>query len=125
MLDERAIKAKAAAIAWTLAKRMGARTLIGMLGNAKVNILDKSGRLRQSLSPGELVGNPGHYQRFNDDQIFEIDNRGMTIGTSVPYANRVDKKRKLWRDDLGIWWDRAVDAGLQAMVEHIERRLRR
>ena len=104
---------------------MGARTLIGMLGDAKVNILDKSGRLRQSLSPGELIGNPGHYQKANEDQIYELDSRGMTIGTAVPYAVRVDKKRKLWRDDLGIWWDRAFEAGLRALVQQIERQLRR
>lgn len=82
-------KAKAAAIAWTILKREGARTMLEVYGHRDVEILRDTGVLLNSLSPG-TVGAGGAYQKPTGDggqeQIFELIRAGVIVGTSVAYA---------------------------------------
>jgi hypothetical protein len=124
-------KAKAAAIAWTILKREGAKTKLEVFGNRQVEILRDTGILFNSLSPGELT-NPGPaavYTPPSSDggaaQVFQLLNNGVIVGTNVPYAgahqNGNAAKGIPARPFLpngeppDLWEQRWLDAGLQAL----------
>jgi hypothetical protein len=82
-------KAKAAAIAWTIIKREGAKTKLEVYGNRPHEVLRDTGVLLNSLSVGSWSGS-GQYARprgeGGEEQIFELQDNGVTIGTNVAYA---------------------------------------
>jgi hypothetical protein len=87
-------KGLAAKLAWAIMKSRGAQTKIGLLSQRKVPILDRTGRLKRSLSPGHVSGES--YVPASEDQIASIEGHGLTLGTRVPYAKYVHRTRPIW-----------------------------
>ena len=127
-----AAKAKAAAIAWATLKREGAKTMLEVFGNRKVEILRDTGILLNSLSPGTMTGTDAgiEYQPPSgpggDEQIFKLFNAGVIVGTTVRYARthqEGDPKRKIparpFLPTRGIpptWLERWKQAGSLALA---------
>jgi hypothetical protein len=98
-------KGSAARVAWAILKRSGAKTLIGMYGTAKVEILRDTGRLLSTLSPGEEGGG---------DRIFRILPGEVVVGTrrkgALAHHNGVRGRlpqRRLWPEPKiwpATWW---------------------
>jgi len=91
MNDGRA-KYLAAKSAWAILKSKGAKTRIGFLSRRKVLILRISDRLLKSVSAGTLSGNRYYKPQ---EQIFNNDDGTLLLGTSVEYAEHVNKARKI------------------------------
>lgn len=114
----------AAGAAWNRVKGMGAITLIGERRDVPIPILQKTGRLAASLEPSALDGD-GSYHPVNFDQIVRVQQHELILGTRVPYAEAVDKSRKIWPPSLAAWMDDAVDAGRAALQRRLVEVLRR
>lgn len=87
-LPERQAKARAAQFAWADLKREGAKTKLDVYGSRQVEILRDTGILFNSLSPGLMTKSEtsASYVKKTDDQVFELQAGGVSVGTSVPYA---------------------------------------
>lgn len=115
--------AHAAAVAWAVLKKEGAKTVLGRYGSAKAEILRDTGLLLNSLSPGVVAGraaptSPGTKPR----QVFRLGPGQVIIGTKrkgAVYHHRGTSrlpKRPLWpapRDWTAGWW---ADIQAQAVM---------
>lgn len=112
-MDEKKAKVEAAKIAWSIMKKRGAMTKIGTLGKRKVKMLRVSNRLLESLTPGR-PSKRGYTPR-NADQIYREDENSIVIGTSVGYASRQHKMRRLYPSArrMGPWLREAVKYAIQ------------
>lgn len=87
-------EAIAAGYAWKVVKAAGAITRLQLYGSRKVDLLIKSGRLLQSIAPGQLRN--GVYRPDSIDQIAEILGPGkIKIGSKVPYFDRQNRLRPI------------------------------
>jgi len=117
-MDSDSARDIAAASAWIRVKDFyGATTLIEMLRDAKLPILNKTGALQASLFPAPLAN--GTYSPINPDQVYRATSGSLTIGSKLPYAAYVDEKRPLWPDKAIVWVDRATAAGRDALHTHL------
>lgn len=91
MNDARA-KYLAAKSAWAILKSKGAKTRIGLLSRRKVPILRISDRLLESVSAGTLSGNRYYKPK---EQIFRNEDGTLLLGSGVPYAEHVNKARRI------------------------------
>lgn len=114
------LKSKAAQIAWMTVKREGAKTMLEVYGNRKVDILRDSGVLLNSLSPGVFDG--FQYNKPSAEggsqQIMEPTDEGAIVGTHVPYAKYHHLgKRPLWPTPFpDVWKARIARVGNQAIA---------
>lgn len=130
-MPEREAKSRAAAIAWTMLKREGAKTKLEVFGNRTVEILRDTGVLFNSLSPGEM-DNPGPAAVYTpprgdggDQQVFRLLENGVIVGTNVKYAavhqngdpaRGIPARPFLPADGVpDAWEQRWLDVGLQAI----------
>jgi len=126
-------KARAAAIAWSVLKSEGAKTKLEVFGNRPHEPLRDTGVLLNSLSVGTWSGDS--YVKPNMDggeqQIFEMEYNGVTVGTNVLYArthNEGDPKRGIPARPFipppdripGVWLDNILAAGMRAVSSAIE-----
>ena len=111
-------KKLAGQLAWTRLKNQGAQTKRETLGNRKVEILRISDKLYLSLSPGKYDATSG-YQKKNSRQVFQLQAGKLTIGTNVEYASYHDDSRPVWPDEMGVWIDRAMSAGHDAVYNRL------
>lgn len=126
----REAKAKAAAIAWVTLKREGAKTMLEVFGHRKVEILRDTGILLNSLSPGQITGNGGAvgYTKpagpGGDEQIFNLFESGVIVGTTVAYAathqegcqkRKIPARPFLPKQVPQVWLDRWVKVANQAV----------
>lgn len=116
-MDDAEATESAAKAAWNYVKAHGATTILEYAKDRAVLLLQRSGRLERSLRPGTLLY--GIYEP-PDDQVFRVDQKGLTLGSSVEYASSVDKKRPLWPDHIDPWIASAVEAGIQAVIEKLK-----
>lgn len=124
-MDAGSAKAKAAAIAWATIKREGAKTLLEVFGNRTVEINRDTGVLFNSLSPGELSGSGAQsdYQPVAD-QVFDLMDNGVIVGTSVPYGEHVNKQRSFLPTTVPDNWEqRWLDSGMDALAIGIQQTL--
>lgn len=127
-------KAKAASIAWAEAKKTGAETLIGTLGKKPFPILRITDTLFKSLKPGRVSNL--RYNKGDRNQISRLKNGSLEIGTRVPYADFASRKikrsisksdvtysfeREFLPDDLGVFYDRAVVKGRDALAAELKK----
>lgn len=132
-------KAKAASIAWAEAKNKGAETLLQTLGTQFYPILRFTDTLFRSFRPGKISNLK--YNKGDRYQVARLKNGYVEIGTRVKYADfvgrtitrNVDKKaiarnapqytikREIIPDDLGVFYDRAITAGRDAIAEEISK----
>lgn len=104
-MSESAAKSMAAAIAWTTLKAEGAQTKLQVYGSRVVDIGRDTGILFRSLTPG-IEDRPSNA----DQQIFDVANGFITVGTNVPYASAFHKRRPLWPEKMPSRWMDAVNA---------------
>jgi hypothetical protein len=114
-----AAKARAGQIAWATLKREGAKTLLEVFGNRQVEINRDSGILLNSLSPGELSFD--HYDRpgaeGGEQQVFSAIANGVIVGTNVPYAAAVNKRRPFLPERAPqAWLERWAAVASQALL---------
>ncbi len=124
-------KSHAAAIAWSVLKRHGAKTKLEVFGNRQVDILRDTGILLNSLSPGILSGSgPSvNYSPPSSDggaeQIFDLQPGEVIVGTNVEYASAHQKgigvpQRKFLPDEANpvptVWWARWLAVANAALV---------
>lgn len=120
-MAEGAAKSLAAAIAWNTLKAEGAQTKLQVYGSRTVDIGRDTGILFRSLTPG-IEDKPSNA----DQQIFQVVNGFITVGTNVPYASAFHKHRPLWPDKMPNSWMDAINAAASrgvalALVQMIER----
>lgn len=113
----KADKRVAGAYTWEHFKAAGYPTLIGAIGHRKLAINVRSGLLRDSLTPAPMNG--GIYVPLDRNQICVWDNGKLTIGTKVPYADQVAKRRSWLPKNLGPWKSRANKAGKEAVLLYL------
>lgn len=114
-------KSIAAAIAWSVIKKQGAKTKLAdpRFGGRQVGsyqILVDEGTLRRSIQPGELVGTGEvTYQKPDNGQIVEGRPGQVVVGSSVPYAKAHHEgvgvpQRRLWPEQFpASWWRQIMD----------------
>lgn len=110
-------KEAAAGSTWDYFKAKGYPTLIGLTRDMKLPILNRTGKLQQSLFPAPLVG--GYYIPLDQNQIYRISGNKLTIGTKRPGVTAIDKERPLWPQDTSKWRARALEAGRSALYDHL------
>jgi hypothetical protein len=121
-IGEAKAKAQASQIAWAVLKSMGAKTRLETLGNRKVDIMRVSDRLIKSLTPGRI--NEVSYT-FPQDQIFEVSQSEISIGSKVPYAGYQHKMRPFWPPQSRIrpWLNEALVEAGKSTVKYFAERL--
>lgn len=131
-------KAKAAAIAWATLKAEGAKTKLEVYGNRPHEVLRDTGVLLNSLSVGSMSGSGYQSTRLpgGEQQIFELMENGVTVGTNVPYAashHYGDAKRGIPARPIMpldgqtpvAWVEGWARAGMRALSVAIEQSLNR
>lgn len=88
--DDARAKQIAGETAWAVIKSLGGKTKLGVFGRRKVRILRVSDRLYESLKAGTLVNNRYYPPK---EQVFEIEGAELVLGTKVPYAKNVSRRR--------------------------------
>lgn len=121
VMGDGAAKAQAAATAWAILKREGAKTRIGTLGNRDVDILRDTSVMFRSISPGVEDRPSGA-----DGQIFRVEPDSVVVGTSEkPWHQRGNNRlpaRPIWPADDTIppaWWPAIVDAAKTGVLRAI------
>lgn len=124
MGDDRA-KALAGKSAWAIMKSKGAKTRLDVLGRRKVKLLRISDRLFDSISQGTLNGNR-YYKPY--EQIFKYETGELEIGTNVPYAKYLHKRRRIipTLEDMAKagWVKKALYNSATALAKIIAERVR-
>lgn len=124
----------AARIAWSVVKKTGGKTKLEVFGTRQVQILVDTGRGRGSLQPGVIyeMGPSASYQKPSgkggEDQTFELEPNGFTLGTNVKYmgVHHRDKQvgqtkgpptRRLWpREFPRDWWDQILGVAISGLM---------
>lgn len=104
-------RARAAKIAWAMAKKAGVRTKLDVFGSREVDVLRDRGILFNSLSPGVIVpaGSTLAYDA-PPGQVLEQSPGQTRVGTNVAYAGahhrgkNPRRLRRLWPDSLPDSW---------------------
>lgn len=146
MLSEPEVAAKshAAAVAWSIMKKRGAKTKLEVFGSRQAQILRDTGVLFNSLSPGLLSGEGSTVsytrpaRKGGEQQIFRTEQGAVIVGTNVEYASAHQEggkgllgfpQRVIVPDEQhpvpDVWWDRwaraaakAAAAGLEHLLGH-------
>mgnify|MGYP003655232322 CR=1 FL=1 len=111
-------KIRAGKIAWSVMKKKGAKTKLQVYGNKNVPIMVRSGRLRDSLKPGEYSS--GTYIPSGPDQIFEVTSGKLSFGSSVPYAAMQNENRPIFGNEDAIV-EIALEEALEVFVKELKR----
>jgi hypothetical protein len=113
---------RAAAIAWIVVKKAGAKTKIGTFGERKAGvdyqILVDTGLLRRSILPGELVNEQQVDSQYRPPEAQECNDQGhrLIVGTTVPYAKYhhhakdPKRRRRLWPERFPADWWRQINS---------------
>lgn len=112
-LGEKEAKVRAAKIAWTVLKSMGARTMKDTFRSRDARILYATGRLINSLRPSEIGSG---YYRPNKDQIATFVGGLLELGTKVPYVEQATKDRPLIPEQYNQWATRAHTIAVQKVI---------
>ncbi len=105
----------AAARAWVVLKKEGAKTLMETYGNLPAEILRDTGLLFNSLSPGVKPENAGPDPPRVDKQVCRLTRSGIIVGTNRLWAGTHHRgvpgripQRRLWPEVNRWprrWWD--------------------
>lgn len=119
-------KGHAAAYAWKIMKSRGARTLIGVYGDTKVEILRDTGLLLTSLTPGLPESSVSSNPPTVKHQIFQILRDSVIIGTNRRGARAHHygvpgrlPRRRLWPDLRRwpkSWWHDIVTTARDGVI---------
>lgn len=113
-------RAMAGQLAWAILKKQGAQTRLAVLSRRRVPILIDRGRLERSLRPGAVSG---FVYRKPKEQIVEDRGQTVVLGTSVPYAARQHRTRRLWPTvrRMRDWTRQAISDGALAVARQLAR----
>ncbi|HUT88742.1 MAG TPA: hypothetical protein VMY37_04555 [Thermoguttaceae bacterium] len=119
-IGEREAGARAARMAWATVKAAGARTRKERFRGRRPPMNWISGRLKKSLAPGRRSA-AGYLP--SPEQRYEQYHGTLVLGTDVPYAPYVHKRRRLWpkRARMLPWIREGVSQGIQAVVRQLQR----
>jgi hypothetical protein len=120
-VGEKEAKVRAAKMAWGAVKAAGAKTLKETLSGRRPPINWVSGRLKKSLMPGRR--SQGGYQP-PEEQRYEEYHGKLILGTDVPHAPYVHKRRRLWPEANKMlpWIQEASRKGIEAVARILGRR---
>lgn len=111
-LGERDAKKKAASAAWGILKARGARLKKDLIASRNVFILVVTKRLINSLKPNK----PTFPYVPPREQTFEANPNRIRVGTSVPYAARLDQDRPIIPEQILTLLDDAIEEALDAVM---------
>ncbi len=132
-MPESEARARARRAAAQVATRETGKTKVETLGGREVEILRDTGVLFNSLSPGLLsgAGASATYQRPSQDggdqQVFDVHQNGVIVGTNVQYAathqqgdsaRNIPARPFLPPTESSIpetWWQRWIDIGVASL----------
>jgi len=119
-VGEREAGERAARMAWATVKAAGARTRKEQFRGRRPPMNWISGRLKKSLAPGRRSA--GGYVP-SPEQRYEEYHGKLVLGTDVPYAPYVHKRRRLWPEVARMlpWIREAASKGIQAVVRQLQR----
>jgi len=116
-LDEPRAKAAAGQTAWAVVKALGGKTKLAVFGRRRVKILRNTDRLYHSLTAGTLSGNRYYPPK---EQVFELEQGELTLGTKVPYAGHVSRLRPVLPTAADVsragWLKEAIRASLKGVT---------
>ena len=117
-------KGNAARRAWAILKQEGATTLLNKYGTRNVKILQDTGALLKSISPGSK----------SKDQVFRIEDQAIIIGTTrkgaAAHHHGVPGKlpqRRLWPEPgkwPNSWWKEITEEVKQTVIQITEELVR-
>lgn len=123
-----------AAIAWTIIKEEGGKTLIGEYGDTPVQTLRDTGLLLNSLSPGIQPDAAGSSPPNVPQQVFQVTSDAVIIGTNRKHAVSHHQgipgklpQRRLWPEPMrwpSSWWDMILDQARQGLLDIVAHYLR-
>ena len=100
-VEEAQARHLAAAKAWNMVKKkMGATTLLELLGGANVPILNDTGRLQESYNPGPFRI---PFVPLNPDQEVRLDGTTLHVDSQVPYKPPKNSARSPVPDNIDPW----------------------
>ena len=99
-----------------LAAVVGEKEAKKLVSSGNVPILIRSGRLVESIKPAKMSGNRYYKKK---DQIFELGDGRVKLGSEVPYADRQNKARPLFGNEE-VFIERAMDKATKAMVDQLK-----
>lgn len=125
--EETESKAKAASIAWAEAKKAGAQTYKSVLGDLDMKIMRVTDTLLNSFRPGKISNLK--YVKGNKHQVVRLSKGDLEIGTNVEYAKMASARkagaygrtREVLPKDLGIWYERAIGKGRDAVAIELKK----
>lgn len=125
-------KAHAAASAWFVLKGEGARTIMGIYGNASVEILRDLSLLYNSLTPAAQPDSATSSPPRQQLQIFKVGSGSVTLGTRRKWAwthhngTRTIPQRRLWPETEkwpAEWWGLILGQAVQAAKKLLTQKL--
>jgi len=115
-MGEAKAKKIAAGVAWNYVKSNGAMTKKEKLGSRNVLIMRVTDAIFNSLKPSE--GSANQY-RPRKNQIYNLVNGKLEIGTTVEYAKYHNKSRPVIPDNIDPWVEEAKDKAMENVTQHI------
>ena len=82
--------------------------------SAQLYILRVSDTLYDSLKPGSIAGSQ---YRPAKNQLYELTTRALELGTTVNYAEYVNRRRPLWPARIARWIQSAISEALGVVCE--------
>tara|TARA_Y100000401_G_scaffold30623_1_gene22378 strand:+ start:16416 stop:17057 length:642 start_codon:yes stop_codon:yes gene_type:complete len=98
-----------------LAAVMGEKDAKKMVSSGNVPILIRSGRLVESIKPAKMSGNRYYKKK---DQIYELGDGRVKLGSEVPYADRQNIDRPLFGNEA-VFIERAMEKATQALSKQL------
>ena len=99
-----------------LAAVMGEKDAKKMVSSGNVPILIRSGRLVESIKPAKMSGNRYYKKK---DQIYELGDGRVKLGSEVPYADKQNAVRPLFGNEE-VFVERAMVKATEAIVEQLK-----
>lgn len=113
-MEEADAQSNAAKLAWNYVKaRLGATTLMMLLGDANLPIMDETGRLKNSYKPGPLTF---PYLATNPDQDVSLGPGRVHVDSRVPYKPPRHHKRSPIPPNIEPWVKKAKLAAKEQLV---------
>ena len=98
-----------------LAAVMGEKDAKKMVSSGNVPILIRSGRLGESIKPAKMSGNRYYKKK---DQIYELGDGRVKLGSEVPYANKQNIDRPLFGNEA-VFIERAMEKATEALSKQL------
>jgi hypothetical protein len=107
---------EATRIAWGVLRKAGLEPKVKPTQGIEVPIMIDSGRLIRSYRPG-TISRSRYYPPA--EQVFEVDDSTVTVGTMVPYAKYAERKRPVLHSQNTIWVRKALAQATNSMATRI------